>query len=288
MNRKTVAIFSIGLILSSPTFLAALTIALKPDKNPDSLLVEREKFQEFLSHRINVPCSVVVPMSASVIQTGLETGTIDVAYVSSTDLLILEKYHSAKFLASVLAEGKDTYESIWLVRADDPAKTVADLRGARIAFAGRTSTSGYVLPMNDLYKRGFLKPGEEAEQFFGKGNVIFSSGYVGAVELLLSGDVRAAAVSDYVYYKDKHLNTQQKNQLRVLSTAGLVPVHVIVASQKAPEKILRKFLEALLELNTPERVSLRDEIFGGEISITRNEKAHLELKQALTVLKILE
>jgi phosphonate transport system substrate-binding protein len=266
----------------------ALTVALKPDKNPGAMAEERGRLEDFLSSRLGVVCKVVVPMSAAVIHTGLDAGTIDVAFVSATDLLIVENKYSAKFLASVLVDGSATYRSLWLVRAEDPAIAIADLRGHKIAFSSRTSTSGYIVPMRGLYLQGFLRPGQQAEEFFGAGNVVFSTGYVGAVELLLTGDVRAAAVSDYVYHKDKHLNSDQKSRLRVLAEAGRVPVHVLAASGATPKELLSQFLGAILELNHADHAALRDAVFGGEITTVRDVEAHEQLKSALIELKILE
>ena len=68
------------------------------------------------------------------------------------------------------------------------------------------------------------------------GHVWFGSGYVSAVERVLSGDAEAAAVSYYVLDKDKHLTVEQRQKLRRLAEQGPCP-HM--SSRFVPESPMR-------------------------------------------------
>ena len=95
-------------------------------------------------------------------------------------------------------DGKTSYKSYWVTLKEKPYQSVKDLQGKPIAFSGKTSTSGYVIPLWDLRQKNLISDSGKAEEFFGAGNVWFGSGYVSAVERVLNGDAEAAAVSYYV------------------------------------------------------------------------------------------
>ena len=82
-----------------------VVVALKPDKSPDAMREEKARLAEWLGRRLGRPVEVVVPLSSAVIQEGLAGGSVDVAWLSSTDMWIArkkgartmaEKTHTAK------------------------------------------------------------------------------------------------------------------------------------------------------------------------------------------------
>jgi len=259
---------------------ADFVIALKPDKNPDQMLTERKALADELSKALGKTVEVIVPLSSAVLIEGLANGSIDAGYLSATDLVHARKAGAASLLLAGEINGRREYASYWVTLRDKPYKTIEDLKGKPVAFASRTSTSGYLIPMLDLNQKGLIK--KHAEEFFGEENVWYGTGYASAVERVLSGEAEAAAVSDYVLDKDKHLSEAQRGQLRVLAAQGPVPTHVIaVASKLDPDR--RKALQAALlglEQSAPQ---LRDAVFTSPLVVTE-EDAHLApVVQALEI-----
>src|SRR4051812_2694995 len=62
--------------------------------------------------------------------------------------------NGARLVALPQRGGWLTFRSALLVRKDDPARTPADLRGARAAWRDRSSASGYLFPRLDLATLG--------------------------------------------------------------------------------------------------------------------------------------
>ena len=145
-----------------------LVVALKPDKNPDQMIAERDAAAKFLSEKLGRPVEVIIPLSAAVINEGFSNGTIDLGYLSGTDLINAK---DAELLLVGEINGKTTYKSYWLSLKEKPYSSVNDLKGKPIAFASRTSTSGYVMPLWDLRQKGLISEKADPEEFFGKGNV---------------------------------------------------------------------------------------------------------------------
>jgi phosphonate transport system substrate-binding protein len=288
--RKPFSLLAIlvALIFAGSPALAELSlkkvaVALKPDKNPDQMLQERKGLSDFLSKKIGKPVEVVIPLSSSVIIEGFANGTIDLGYLSATDMVNAQKKNTAKILLAGEIDGRNFYQSYWLALKEKPYNKVEDLKGKPVAFASKTSTSGYLIPVYDLKQKGLLtKP--DPEEFFGKGNVFYGTGYVSAVERVLNGQAEAAAVSYYVLDKNKHLTAEQRAKLKKVAEQGPVPTHVIaVRSNISPsdQETLRKALEALNEKGNEE---LRDKVFTSKL-VEVDADAHVQsIREALNFL----
>jgi len=251
-----------------------IVVALKPDKNPDQMLAEKTALAEHLGAALGVPVTVIIPLAGATIIEGFANGTIDLGYLSSSEMLVARERQAATLLLAGEIDGQTHYQSYWLALADAPYAGVADLRGQPVAFASKTSTSGFRIPLWDLHAKGLLRPGEAPEAFFGAGNVWFGSGYVSAVERVLNGDAQAAAVSDYVLDGDKHLSAAQRQRLQVVARQGPVPTHVIAARASLPAADRAALRAALEALNAAPNTALRDRVFTSRL-VRVDPDAHL-------------
>ena len=251
---------------------AEVVVALKPDKDPDKMLAERESLAKALGSSLGRPVKVIVPLSTAVIIEGLSNGSIDLGYLSATDMVNARDAGAANLLLVGEIDGKRSYESVWLCLKDSPHKKIADLQGKPVAFSSRTSTSGYLVPLLDLKKQNLIE--KNPTEFFGEGNVWFGTGYMSAVERVLAGEAEAAAVSDYVYDKDKHLTPEQKSRLRILAKQGPVPTHVIAAASSLTPEASAQLREALLDFSE-KNPALRDTIFTSRL-VETDAKIHLQ------------
>jgi phosphonate transport system substrate-binding protein len=267
MTFRAIALACLGVALGLVTAQARLSVgdlvvALKPDKNPDAMLAEQRALEGFLGKQLGAKVKVIVPLSTAVIVEGFANGTIDLGYLSATDLARIRTQGTATLLlAGEFASGTTSYRSYWLTLRDKPYSAIDQLRGKPVAFASRTSTSGFLIPLLDLHQRGLVGADAALESFFGKGNVLFGVGYVSAVERVLSGDAEAAAVSDYVFDQDKHLSSEQRARLRVLQSQGPVPSHVLAVRASLPPADQDALRTALLALNETPHTTLRDRVF---------------------------
>jgi phosphonate transport system substrate-binding protein len=250
-----------------------VVIALKPDKDPELMAQERKSLSAFLSKELGKPVDVIIPLTSAVILEGLANGTIDLGYLSATDMINARKIGAADLLLAGEIKGQPSYRSYWVSLKDKPYTKVEDLRGKPIAFASRTSTSGYVIPMWDLKQKGLIQSANP-EEFFGRNQVIYGTGYVSAIERVFSGEAEAAAVSYYVLDEDKHLTSEQRSRLKMVTSQGPVPTHVIAvrASLSTADRALLK--SAVEALNAPEHHSLRDRLFTSKL-VTVDADTHL-------------
>lgn len=251
-----------------------LVVALKPDKNPDVMLKEKVALTEFLTQALGNPVEVIIPLSGAVIEEGLANGTIDLAYVSGGTMLQVVKSKSGELLLAGEIKGKTTYSSYWVGKKESAYASVAELKGKPVAFSGMTSTSGKLIPHWTMIREGLLEAHQQPEVFFGQDNVWYGSGYVSAVERVLSGEAEAAAVSDYVLDGDKHLSVEQRGKLRKIAEQGPVPTHAIAIRSSLPEADKQALLAALTSLNEEKNHTLRDSVFTSKL-VAVDTAAHL-------------
>ncbi len=289
MRTPTLLFFALAATAAlSPTARAELelkkvVVALKPDKNPEQMLQERKTLSDFLASKLGKPVEVIVPLSSSVIIEGFANGTVDLGYLSATDMVVAQKKNAGQILLAGEIDGHNWYQSYWLALKEKPYTKVEDLRGKPVAFASKTSTSGYLIPIYDLKRKGLLtKPDPEA--FFGAGNLFYGTGYVSAVERVLNGQAEAAAVSYYVLDKDKHLTIEQRAKLKKVAEQGPVPTHVIAVRSSISEADRETLRKALETMNEKENVELRDKVFTSKL-VPVNADEHLRsIREALDFL----
>jgi phosphate/phosphite/phosphonate ABC transporter binding protein len=271
-------------ILSFTALVAAdpaIVIALKPDKNPDAMAAERADLGKALGASLGRPVQVIVPLSDAVIQEGLANGSVDLGFLASTDVAKMAAPRPAQVLLASVVQGRTTYDSVWVALATKPYAAITDLKGKPVAFAKKTSTSGGIVPIYDLFQQGLITKESGPTGFFGAGNCWYGSGYVTAIERVLDGSAEAAAVSDYVMLGDKHLTPAQKAQLKIIDTQGPVPTHVLAVRASIDANTRSALAKALVGLEP----GLRDRVFGGPLAEV-DEAAHLKpIADALAFVK---
>ena len=260
--------------------LEKLVVALKPDKNPDQMLVEKRTLSNCLKEYLKREIEVMTPLSSAVIIEGFANGTIDIGYLSSTGASKAIERGVADVLLAGEIDGKPYYMSYWVALKDSPYSRVEDLRSKPIAFSSRTSTSGFIIPTWDLYTKGLIELTGHPEIFFGKGNIYYGVGYVSAVNRVLEGHSEAAAVSYYVLDKDKHLSVDERARLKMVASQGPVPSHIIAIRQSIISEDRSLIKHALLAMNT-DYPDLRDRVFSSKL-IEVDADAHLApIREAL-------
>ena len=266
--------------------LDKVVIALKANKQPEKMLEEKKTLETYLSTKLNRPVQVIIPSDSSIVVESFRNGTLDLGYLSSTDAARNLDQDTASILLVHLKNGSPHYQSIWLSKKEKSFASISELRNKPVAFASRSSTSGYLIPTWDMMKKGLIGPEYALTDFFSL--TLYGTGYVSAVEKVLSGEVEAAAVSDYVFKGDnQYLSDEQKAKLRIIQEQGPVPAHTLCARSSLSPSDLKVLQRSFLSMND-ENPELRDRIFNGKLVVV-NQDDHLKVtREALALQKTLK
>ena len=150
--------------------IAALREALATGMGQDIELIQRRTYQE--------------------ISGALLDGSVDAAWTCGYPYL----QHRAELalIGVPVWRGQPLYQSYLIVVADDPAASLADLRGAAHAFSDPDSNSGFLVTTSDLRRAG-----ETPERFFSR--AIFTYGHRNVVRSVAGGLTRSGSVDGYVW-----------------------------------------------------------------------------------------
>ena len=146
--------------------LQKVIIALKANKNPEKMLAEKYDLEKYLSAKLNRQVEVIIPTDSATVVESFRNGTLDLGYLSSTDAARNLDQKTASILLVHLKNGKTNYDSIWLSLKDKPYKSIEELKDKPVAFASRSSTSGFLIPTWDLAKKGFVGPDKSLTYYF--------------------------------------------------------------------------------------------------------------------------
>ncbi|WP_199307207.1 phosphate/phosphite/phosphonate ABC transporter substrate-binding protein [Alkalinema sp. FACHB-956] len=129
------------------------------------------------------------------------------------------------------------YRSCFIVAVNSPIKTLKDLKGKRVAFVNRSSTSGYLIPVAALKQEG-IDPDRNFAQ------VMFGGTHTETEALLATNQVDAIATNLSTY--DQWKKEGKAENARVIWQSDPVPHAPVMVSRDMPPELLEKLTEAFL------------------------------------------
>lgn len=148
-------------------------------------------------------------------------------------------------VASEIIAGSPTYSSFIVVRADDGAMRLADLRGRRVVFVDERSASGFLFPYVSLLDAG-IDPERDL------GGVSFAGTHAAAAMDVLLGRADAAAVASTLFVEEPNTSAGTAldvGALRILYKSATLPLDVTCAVGLS-ESAVAKVRTAFLRINT--------------------------------------
>ncbi|HIK28947.1 MAG: phosphate/phosphite/phosphonate ABC transporter substrate-binding protein [Oscillatoriaceae bacterium SKW80] len=273
---------------SAQNTLTRLTIVFPTRRDSVDLQNKANAVAQFLSKQIGIPVDAVVADETAAVEA-LRANRADVAFLSSRPALKAEQLAGARLvLAEVRPDysGGHTYNSVLVVRKDSPLRpqgskkqTLQQLKGKRIAFASRTSGSGFIIPIGEFVGAGLIDGPDRLENFFSQ--VTYGDGYSSALQAVLRGQADVAAVSEYAL-NPPWITAQEAEQLRVLQEFPGVPAHGIVIDDDVPAAMRDKIVNALLKLNDSANNGLLRALYNSTSLVKVNHDSHLApMRQAM-------
>lgn len=258
-----------------------LVVAFAKQKDPRTIQAMADKVAAFLTSEVGVPVKAFIPTDYGAVVQAMVSGKADVAYTDSIPFLLARRDGDAQLLLveqRIDPEGnaRTDYDSILVVRADSPIKTMDDLianaSNLRVAFTSPTSTSGYVMAYRRFVNEKLLKVGQDPKDVFKA--VAFGGSYTQALEQVADGRADFCAVSDYTMSgprADVYLKPELRQKLRILARTPGVPTHVISVRGALSSELKAKIKAAMLKL---EAQTLSD-VYGASKLVEVDEDKHV-------------
>lgn len=171
----------------------------------------------------------------------LRKGITDVAYLGGATYSLARHRFGARALVKPRnPKGGTTYRCFIIVRKDSPVRSIADLKGKRVAFGARRATTGALIPSYMLFGAGMTPRHLKS--------VTNLHNHEEVAKGVLKGVYDAGAVKDVVAWK------YEAQGLRVIAESEDLPNAPISAGRTLPKDAEAAIVKALLSIDpgTPE------------------------------------
>jgi phosphate/phosphite/phosphonate ABC transporter binding protein len=168
---------------------APLAFGVIPYLTPGALREEIGPLVDFLSKQLQRPVEMVVAADYEMLGNMLEYGKVHLAWFSSTSFEKLDTHQRWEALCRPIRNGAIGHYGEIIVRADQPYRTIWDLKGTRLALVDKNSGTGFIYP-----NRYFEKLGIDPLVFFRE--VSMTGNHTYSIEGVLNGTYDVAATFD--------------------------------------------------------------------------------------------
>ncbi|MBO1077214.1 phosphate/phosphite/phosphonate ABC transporter substrate-binding protein [Roseomonas marmotae] len=145
------------------------------------------------------------------------------------------------------ADGFESYRVAMLVKADSPYKTLADLKGKRVAHTSATSNSGNLAPRAFFPGLG-LTPDKDYQ-------VVYSGGHDRSVMGVNAGDYDAAPVASDVWNRMVQRGQVKRDAFRVIWESEPFPTSGFAVAHDLKPELSTKIRECFLSYRFPEQMA---------------------------------
>jgi phosphonate transport system substrate-binding protein len=176
-----------------------------------------------------------------------QLGEMDIVFVCSLAYVdhasIRRRFEpiAAPVLAGARYDSRPVYYSDVIVRHDSPLRSFADLRGRTWAYNEKRSQSGYGITRYHLARLG------ETGGYFGQ--LIEAGRHEGAMALVASGEVDAAAIDSHTLETYLDLHPHLGRALRIIDSLGPSPIQPVAVRRSLSRECKDDFRSALAGIN---------------------------------------
>ncbi|AFY50591.1 phosphate/phosphite/phosphonate ABC transporters, periplasmic binding protein [Nostoc sp. PCC 7524] len=258
-----------------------LTVVFPSRSDSTDLQNKANAVASFLSKELGISVKAQIGDDTAAVEA-LRANRADVAFLSSRPALKAEQLANARLhLAEVRDNysGRFTYNSVFVVPKDSPLQTKSNakvtleqLRGKRMAFTSPTSGSGFIFPVSELVKQGFVPNRDRMDGFFGQ--ITYGGNYSKALQAVVRGQADVAVVSEYALFPP-YINAEEKSKLRILHKISGVPAHGIAIDDDVYAPDRERIINALLKLNQPQNNQLLRGLYNSTELVRVDHSRHL-------------
>lgn len=238
-----------------------LRVGFTPWENPQDMTRMAMPMVELLGKATGTRVEPFLASDYAGVIQALQAKQVDIAFLPPAAFVLAEKRAGARVILKSLFKGQSRYYSAIFTRNDGAARTLADLRGKRMAFVDPTSTSG------SLFPRLLLKQaGVDPER--GLGRVMYAGSHDAVVMAVLHGKVDAGAAYSNDEKGERAAWTQvlktpeERRRIRVLAVSRPIPADTISVRPDLDPRVVDQVKRALIDLSaTPEGRARIHEIY---------------------------
>jgi len=250
MKRMLGVLIGVALALGlTHTALAAdpdptlLKVALLPDENASALIKRNQPLKDYLEKELGKKIEIIVTTDYSSMIEAMRFGRIDLAYFGPLSYVLAKSKSDIEPFAAMVTDGKPTYRSVVIANAKAGVNTLADIKGKKMVYGDRASTSSHLIPKSMLAEAGLLQDRDYQQHFVGAHDAV-------AVNVA-NGNADAGGLSEVIWKSLVERKLIDASKVKVLGYSKEYPQYPWTMRSDLKPDLKDKVRKAFLSLKDP-------------------------------------
>lgn len=222
-----------------------LKVALLPDENASALIKRNQPLKDYLESTLGKEIELIVTTDYSSMIEAMRFGRIDLGYFGPLSYVMAKSKSDIEPFAAMVVDGKPTYRSIIIANADSGVESYADIKGKKMAYGDRASTSSHLIPKTVLLENAGLKAGDDYEAHF-------VGSHDSVAVNVANGNAEAGGLSEVIFEHVMDRGLIDRNKVRVLGYSGEFPQYPWAMRSNLDPELKKKVRDAFLSIDDEE------------------------------------
>jgi len=210
-----------------------------PDAGATQVSIEEKApLRDYLAKATGTKVDLIIPTNYNATVEALGNGSLDFAYLGA--LTYVKAHDRYGVLPLVQRSADKNFHSLFITQTGGGIQKLADCKGKRFAFGDINSTSGHLIPFDELKKAGI-----NADQDM---QIRYTGSHAATVKAVEGGAADAGALDETVYHSMISEGKVDGSKVRIFLTSPPFVDYVWVARKDAGEAQREGFAKAFLSL----------------------------------------
>lgn len=222
-----------------------LKVALLPDENASELIKRNQPLKDYLEEHLDKKVQLIVTTDYSSMIEAMRFGRIDLAYFGPLSYVMAKSKSDIEPFAVTVIDGKPTYRSVIIANVASGVNEYADLKGKKMAYGDRASTSSHLIPKTVLLETAGLTGGRDYEEYF--------VGTHDAVAVnVANGNADAGGLSEVIFNHVVERGLIDPSKVKVLGYSGEYPQYPWAMRSNLSPELKTKVRDEFVGIDDPE------------------------------------
>lgn len=230
-------------VLAADADPALLKVALLPDENASALIKRNQPLKDYLEKTLDKKVELIVTTDYSSMIEAMRFGRIDMAYFGPLSYVLAKSKSDIEPFAAMITDGKPTYRSVVIANAKAGVNTLADIKGKKMVYGDRASTSSHLIPKSMLAEAGLLQDRDYQQHFVGAHDAV-------AVNVA-NGNADAGGLSEVIWKSLVERKLVDASKVKVLGYSKEYPQYPWAMRSDLKPDLKDKVRKAFIDLKDP-------------------------------------
>lgn len=236
--------------------LDEFVMVLIPGEDTEKSVQLRDNMAAAMSEALGVKVTTYRATDYSAAVEAMRTGNAQLALLGPFSYVTATERAGAECICVTAEKGTDGgYQSYIVAPAGSDIETLADLKDKTFAFVDPESTSGNVVPTNEILNAmpelGLTFDDLHTDGKYFK-SAMFAGSHAASLQAVVQGNVDAAAVSSGTYTNQIEAGNVKESDLKIIHKSPTIPGSPIAIQKDLPQELKDKVKEFLLSYDDPE------------------------------------